>query len=108
MRGQYDRMAGAHTSSNPTCNNKSIYKKSGGDYYLFLPDGHSDWVVGTTADMNACRSTGYLNMKGNCASDPTGCVGRWVAATGTDATGRFGDYNDCEGTWCDDPNVRVH
>ena len=86
MRGRYARMAGSSPSTNPTCNNKSIYKKSGGDYYLFLPDGHSDWVVGTTADMNACRNGGYLNMNGGCSSSPTGCAGKWKTATGTDAS----------------------
>ena len=100
-------MVGASTSATPSCNSKPIYKQESGDWYLFLPTGQRNWVVGSHSAMSSCSSwhAAVLQMQGGCSQSPALCPGRWQASTGTEGQFR---YANCDGVWCDDPNVQIH
>jgi hypothetical protein len=100
IRGIYDRMPSSHA-----CGNKSVYKLQDGDKYLYRPDSDMNWLVSSERNMISCSKVASLQMTGRC-DEPSDsrCDGTWAAATGSDAPG---GYDECEGTWCPQPGLRV-
>ena len=121
VSGQYQRMAGGSTATNPACGGKSIWKN--GDSYIYSGGGAETgcgdcWCVGNAAQMGACAcdwdgasdAGAYLtNGIGNGDSPDTN-TGKWRAHTGAGTS--FGQCDDssnqgAKSGWCGDAGIKV-
>eukprot|EP01046_Picozoa_sp_COSAG06_P002801 COSAG06_NODE_103_length_23904_cov_10.413401_2_plen_259_part_00 len=124
VSGQYQRMAGGSTATNPVCGGRSIWKN--GDSYIYsYTYSHSQcsgcvsWCVGNAAQMGACAcdwngasdAGAYLTNGHGTGDSPDTNTGKWWAHTGAGTS--FGQCDDASkpdqgnSGWCGDAGIKV-
>lgn len=118
VSGQYQRMIGGSTATNPVCGGKSIWKN--GDSYIYsnLTNLYGlVWCVGNAAQMGACTcvwdgasDTGaYLTNGDGQGQSPDTNTGHWWAHTGQGTSYGQCDDSSKQGNsgWCGDAGIKV-